>query len=73
MPRNSMIGLKNDWISKAVYVKVIEKIERTSKLILFGLMKVSFVCSETVPLVMILMNYFIFDKGNASFPDVQLM
>lgn len=68
-----VIGLKNARVSKAMYVDVIEKIEKMSKLIHFGLMKVSFVCSITVPVIMTSVNYFIFDKGNESFPEVQLM
>lgn len=68
-----VIGLKNARVLKAMYVDVIEKIEKMSKLIHFGLMKVSFVCSITVPVIMTSVNYFIFDKGNQSFPEVQLM
>lgn len=69
--RNS--GLKNEWIQNAMYDEVIEKIEQMSKLIHFGLIKVSFVCSVTVPVLMTSLNYFIFEKGDESFPDVQLM
>lgn len=67
------IGLKKQWVSHAVYIEVIEKIEKMSKFIHFALFKMSFGSGVLVLLLGPMFNYFILDMGADSVPDVQYM
>lgn len=57
----------NDRISKTMYSKVNEKIERVSEIVYFVLVKLNVLACILPPLITTMVNYYIFDLGDVSF------
>lgn len=59
--------------SKEMYTKLIAKIEQISKLIYFVTVQLSYVGGVLPPLLLTLINYFIYDLHDESFQEIQMM